>query len=54
MTLTLEQQIAYTRKSIASQEQTVRDTRDSYHRDTEASRLRTYKGILAKLEQQLD
>lgn len=50
MTLTLQQRIENTRAAIASQERTVSTTRDSYHRDTEAARLRSYKSTLAGLE----
>ena len=52
MTLTLQQRIDNTRAAIASQERTVSATRDSYHRDTEAARLRSYKGTLEDLERQ--
>ena len=52
MTLTLQQRIENTRAAIASQERTVSATRDSDHRDTEAARLRSYKGTLEDLERQ--
>ena len=52
MTLTLQQRIENTRAAIVSQERTVSTTRDSYHRDTEAARLRSYKGTLEDLERQ--
>jgi len=52
MALTLQQRIENTRAAIASQERTVSATRGSYHRDTEAARLRSYKGTLEDLERQ--